>query len=859
MRVLYFTAAVPFFLAQASLGQDVNGNLFADSFDLRQGTSQDCNHNGIPDEVESDRPHFSAAVEHLNALEGFMSDVWDASPIDFNQDGMPDIVTASMPDPNYGYVTFWRNEGGVGLTYVSRILMNNARPHFVRAADLNGDGKTDLAIGDDSWTRVHIFIATGSETFAPPVQVNGSASNNGLSGLAVADLDNDGDIDLAASLWGQNTINVWKNNGNGTFGAAASYPVGFAPRGIVVGDITGDGLKDIAVANSFESSGGVGQDGTVTLLRNDGSTFVTHATLVMPTNTGPFGIMRPRPQDVALSDVDHDNDLDLVVSSDDSNRLDLWSNNGSGTFTLVGAVGKGYYIGNEASAVICQDLDGDGWDEIAWLDSAAYDVSIFKNNQGTFSFRQSFSTGNMGSEAVTAADFDSDGKIDLAVANRTLRTFCILKNTGDLWFDAALRLRPSQYPSNSILTDFNNDGITDYGAPEQSQLGTIAFHAYLGAGDGTFGPAIVTTPFTSSSVIWARDVNEDGNIDLVATVGGLKTYPGNGDGTFQPPISSPPTVGVRNVITDINNDGHLDLTWIIPGHPGALWRSLGDGAGNFGPAVNVAVVPAEDQEIAFGDVTGDDIPEIFTGHKQGLQLTGGIFCTYPNNGDGTFGPRQDRFITGQPLNPAVAAIAIADFDTDGDNDAVVSANGLKMYANPGDGNWPTTPVQVAPQGGSILRVADINLDKIPDLYVRASNAGAFLNDGTGQFTKRMFLHFYDSNARGMVIGDVNNDGRTDVLIEPENSWDKYIYLNYEPITTDCDGDGIPDGCDTDKCAGGGIAGDCNDDGVVNVDDLIAVVNSWGICANPSQCPADMNADGKVNVDDLLIVINNWTV
>jgi hypothetical protein len=56
------------------------------------------------------------------------------------------------------------------------------------------------------------------------------------------------------------------------------------------------------------------------------------------------------------------------------------------------------------------------------------------------------------------------------------------------------------------------------------------------------------------------------------------------------------------------------------------------------------------------------------------------------------------------------------------------------------------------------------------------------------------------------------------------------------------------------------AGDVNDNGVVDVDDLIAVINNWGRCsAPPADCSSDLNGDGEVNVDDMLIVINNWSL
>jgi len=370
--------------ASTTLAQDVNGILAADSEDLHLGTSLDCNHNGVSDEAEADRPHFSAAVEHLNALEQSMSNVFDTCSIDFNLDGRPDLVSVSMPGPNLGYVTLKRNDGGVGLTYVSRMQMTNASPAYVGSADVNADGIADLVIGDSSFTKVYVFNGNGDSTFAVPITLVGDTSNNGLGGIAVGDVDNDGDVDVVASCWGVHTVDVWMNNGSGTFGPKSSTAVGFAPRGVAIGDLTGDGLADIATANSFETGAPSTTSGTVTLLKNTGTGFAAIATITMPTDTGPFGVMRPKPQDIVICDVDHDGDRDLVVSSKDSQRLDLITNLGAETFAAVVEIDAGYYLGSTAGRILCRDLDGDGWEDLAWCDTNAFCVSLYKNNLGAF-------------------------------------------------------------------------------------------------------------------------------------------------------------------------------------------------------------------------------------------------------------------------------------------------------------------------------------------------------------------------------------------------------------------------------------------------------------------------------------------
>lgn len=795
MRRYFYAAGFVALLGGSCPGQDFDGNFTPDSTQRRNG-APDCNHNGFLDSVDISRPHFSVGVEHLNGVWQFINDTSDVQPIDFDNDGDMDIVALSIGPSQNGFASLWRNDGGPGLTWVADVRGNDwIYPWSVRVADLNGDGRSDMVVGDGGVENVYVVLATGEATFATPVTLVGSASNNGMMRIAVGDLDNDGDMDIVAPNVGMDIVDVWRNNGAGVFGSRASFPTGDSPTSVAIGDFTGDGLADIAVANRFLFAPTGTPDGTVTLLRNTGTAFTTHATLTMPTNSAAFGVMHPRPWDIALVDHDHDGDLDMIVSSDDSQRLDLFTNGGAGAFALAGSIGRGWYLESSAARFVVADFDGDGWEDVAWGNTDAHGVDIYMNQRnGLFAFKQAYGMGNNSGVSLCAADLNSDGLLDLVSANGASRTFNVAIGTGSGLFDAPIRRRPAEYPSQSMIGDFNNDGINDHAAHLQSQTASIGIAVYLGNGDGTMAATPIITPTPTVGRFLARDINEDGTLDLIELVGRCNVYIGNGDGTFQAPIVNPVIALLRNVITDINQDGHLDLVWISSGHPGQLYRSLGDGAGHFGAATLVGEVPAEDEEIAFGDITGDGAPEIFTGHRQGLSQPGGIFSVYPNNADGTFGARQDRFIVGTPLSPAVNAISCADFDGDGDNDVIVSANGLRMYRNPGDGNLPALPEVVSSSGASILRAYDIDLDGDMDLYGRGSVGVAFFNSGNGMMSPS-FLPGYDSNGRNMVIGDWNNDTRPDMLFEPENSWYVFVFLNQAQWSRDDDGNGVPDECE----------------------------------------------------------------
>ena len=509
--------------------------------------------------------------------------------------------------------------------------------------------------------------------------------------------------------------------------------------------------------------------------------------------------------------------------------------------------------------MLCADLDGDSWEEAVWADSDANSLSVYRNTGGVFSLRMHYGTGNLGTVNLAAADFDGDGRTDIVAANHAQRTFSILRNNGDLLFEAPPRLRPAEFPGASVLADFTGDGLIDLGATGQTVTATLGFFVYPGRGDGSFGSGINTPGIPASVIISPRDLNHDGKMDLVVGYGAFRAYLGNGDGSFGAAILSPGSIALRHVVTDINGDGNHDVVWIASGHPGTLFRSLGDGAGHFAAAAAVAVVPAEDEEIAFGDLDNDGLPEIFTGHRQNVAQPGGIFSVYPNIGAGSFGTRVDRFIVGTPLSPAVAAIACADFDGDGDNDVAIAAASTRLYRNAGGGVLPALPEVVQEVSGSIYRANDFDLDGDIDIIARAGTAIALFNDGTGHFTKRSYAHQYEGLARGMTLGDVNADGRIDVIIEPENSWDKYLFFNRPALDTDCNANAIPDSCDTDNNSNGvpdacepPIA-DIDGDGLIGGGDLTILLQSWGNLGGR----ADLNGDGVVDANDLAILFAAW--
>ena len=263
-------------------------------------------------------------------------------------------------------------------------------------------------------------------TFKAPQRY--SAGDTPLDVIAREDLDGDGDRDLAAANYGSGDVSVRLGRGDGTFSAQRRYDAGSGvPTAIESGDMDGDGDKDLVTANSVFRS-----YGTVSVFLNRGDGLFAPAREFLADRAYPA-------EDVDRSDLDGDGDEDLVVAMvgirGGLGGLSVLTNDGDGAF---GAPQE--YEGVEnGQAVIADDLDGDGDNDLAAADSGGENVAVYKNDGGgVFALEDRYYVfGGEGSPpadgpvGLTEADFDRDGDVDLATANANTDNVSVLTNRGD--------------------------------------------------------------------------------------------------------------------------------------------------------------------------------------------------------------------------------------------------------------------------------------------------------------------------------------------------------------------------------------------------------------------------------------------
>jgi len=340
--------------------------------------------------------------------------------------------------------------------------------------------------------------------------------------------------------------------------------------------------------------------------------------------------------------------------------------------------------------------------------------------------------------AIAAADFNGDGKIDLAVANSGTQSaddggISILLGNGDGTFQPARNLSAGQNPGCVAAGDLNGDGRADLLVTDSDgvvgQVGVL-----LGNGDGTFQPIVDYAVGNTPNSIHLGNFNADPFPDAVVTNtadGTISVLLSNGDGSFQTHLDYRTGGRPQSIaLADFNGDGSTDLAVACAFGGSSVAILIGNGDGTFHPSVPYDAGSAfGPRAVSVADFNNDGRPDVIVDFLVGV---GGVPPTVQRrldlltgNGDGTF-----ELVKGVVSSVDSELLAVADFDGDGRSD--VALNGLLFLPGNGDGtfqapiSFPLTPV-------GVLFSTDLNDDKAPDLVVvdRANNALAVvLNVGT---------------------------------------------------------------------------------------------------------------------------------
>jgi hypothetical protein len=684
-----------------------------------------------------------------------------------------------------------------------------AGPSAIALGDLNGDGKLDAVVANESGNNVSILLGNGNGGFSSPANISAPTQP---SAVALADVNGDGKLDVVDVGLGQTVVGVNLGDGNGNFGSLSTTTIPGHGSSIAIADFNGDGKPDAVVSELAENS-------IVVLLGNGTAQFQAPVTSFLGANTLPAG--------VAIGDMNGDGVPDVIATTATS-RAAVFTSNSDGSLNAP----QQFNTGSGPSGLAVADVNGDGSLDIVTPNLAASDVSVLLNDpppalvalnrttpsspstqSTTLVFTAEFSepvTGvTAGNFALTTTGTVGGATLSVLPASGPAKSYTVTvtsitgSGTVSLNFDRnastianadGATLKPfagfspqafvGPFASGLAVGDMNGDGIPDSIIADRGD-GKVT--VLLGSRNGSLGSEHDVNLGGSSTpvAVAVGDLNGDGKLDVVAAEeipGKVAVMLGNGDGTLGSPVELDCGINATPedvTIADMNRDGRPDIVVANFG-TNTVGVFLGIGPGTFNTEQTFAA-GVNPNSVAVADVDGDGFPDVVVANANDQTI--GVL---PSNARGTnvalLGLQQAIPTTG-----SVGKALVADVNGDGKLDLVAfsDSTGIEVFAGNGSGHFAAGISSLVNMFDGSIVLADINGDGIPDV-VGATSAGqltAALGNGDGTFQDGTTFDRNDNRFIDHVaVADFNRDGLPDLIINDTNLGTIGVELN-APVGT----------------------------------------------------------------------------
>lgn len=465
---------------------------------------------------------------------------------DFNGDGKTDLIYTSLDANQRGVLQVALNDGSGRLLngpVIPITVQNLLEEATLMTADFNQDGRADVIVRYVGGWQV-LFSVTNDRLFAEPqLYLSGFAQQQiPISG----DLNRDGKPDLLF-LYGE-TVETMFGNGAGFTGMRGYRYSDDIPRGyaFAVGDVTGDSGPDVVTPGVTPNQ--------IRILRGNGRGEFTLA----QTLTATFDT-QGEAQAQALRDFNRDGSLDLAVLYRGARTIEIWLNDGRGSFTsrlkLV--------VGANATELNFADFNQDGALDLVTTGAGGGFALYLGDGRGDFTPRVTGLGGANAEGAVEIADVHGDARLDLIFLEPgplASPRFVVLPGNGQGGFGAAEFITVPRASADFVLGDLNADGRADLLYRATTEISS--YNVVLSQGATGWASPTSYSEFGFFGVGFPprlADVNGDGKLDFYLRDLSVVRL-GRGDGSFQPAVAVNTGADLYEVLpTDVDADGYEDF------------------------------------------------------------------------------------------------------------------------------------------------------------------------------------------------------------------------------------------------------------------------------------------------------------
>lgn len=688
---------------------------------------------------------------------------------DLNNDGFKEVIVGSYYDNK---ILFYKNINGNLLHYKSHVLIETKHTQYASdfdlySMDLDNDGLLDIIVTNDYLDKLSWYKNLGDFNFSTEIVIT-----NGIDkpkSVIAGDIDNDGDNDIVVGVYNDKNVSIFINNGNGIFSAQKIITkFSLEVNKVKLIDLDKNGFLDIVC--------GV-RGGTIYLIKNiDGTNFKTPEHIVGGSDTeANFGFL----------DINNDSYFDLIFISNYNNSINYVKNEKHNGFAPPSVIKTIY----EPTDLVIKDIDNDGLKDIVVSTQKDDKVVWYKNLSqyyALFSFPNKVSTEVKNPFNILVEDFDNDNTFEFISSshmnndNKNKKLSIFKYNTTTSSYDESLINHFIGGPNVVRIADLNNDGLNDVIIGIQSiiwneNLGNNIFslHKFI-------SPGIKTSTVSDLEI---KDIDSDGWLDIIGVVDGkLQVYKNLNGKKFELIYSLTNGSLISEIeISDINNDQKQDIIVSFNSSDTPIAKIINTGNFTF---ENLSAIYNSTNGSGYkaykfkcGDLDGDgDIDIIFSAKDLNSILW------LENDGSGDF--------SNKIFNSNVYSdnVEIGDIDNDGDLDVVSgyrkNAPDLHWHKNIENKSFET--IKIGVQNIESITLKDINNDGFLDIIGTAL-------ENYSSFDERIFYYLFNGNSfekqytieslgskqslnRDLAIGDLNNDGKLDIVSSYNFFLDKVKYF-----------------------------------------------------------------------------------